>query len=513
MGAPSPQEIEAARAELERITVEERCRLYTPNGRIEQILREIAEFPVRDGRTRVVLIRAGNSAGKTALSVNLAEYMSLGVPNPWLDPVPCLAQFKKPNRGRMLTTANAAANTYPDEFKKWFPRGRVTKSKRGRLFDAFFEWDNGSVFDIFTFDQDPEAGESITLDWAVVDEPMSRKHWTALKARFRFGGIIFLVLTALADAGWYHDELETPERLGDDVFAFQMSTEDNCIEHGIRGVIPHAALESMWADMDEAEIEARREGSYLHLTGRIYGGFRAGEFMDSTGKIVGHEPKRLPAYHADCWKKGLFTLKQVVDPHDRKPFAVGWYATFPNQQTFTVAEWPDSTMPPFHKIKRWNWGIEAYAKMFAATEKALGRVADERVMDPNFGRAPKIGTAGNTTTAQEFAKLGFHYVFTDDDIAQGHLKVKTLLGDPGAGVTPHLLNLAHCKNHTFGATHYGYHENRDDSKGLSEVPELQHKDFMDLWRYGAMHGFRYVKRDAAPLDFYTPTVRGNGYRS
>lgn len=508
-----------ARVELERRRQEERGRYYTPNGAFERVLLGLAHLAPASKDIYHVIIRAGNSAGKTCFAINLANFLSSRVPNPYFARVPYFARYRtveRPPRGRICTTANAAKNSYPDEIARWFSRGSYVASKRGRDFASYFKFiRTRAEFDLFTFDQDPLAGESITLDWAIVDEPMPRRHWTGLTSRFRYGGIIFFILTPLEGSGWYHDELEVEARLGKDVFVFEISALENTIEHGVRGVIPAAALHAQYRDYDAAELPARRDGKYLHLAGVIYKAYRQG-YLDQDGRVIGHEPEFLPPYYTACWQKKLYTLRLVVDPHDRKPFILGWYATFPNGVTFVVAEWPDESMRPFHKITSCSWGYDDYAKMIKETELLLGKAADRRWIDPNFGPSPKVNS--NERVMDALSRAGraigwpLRFLLPADSLKEGHLKVKDLLGDPVRGVAPRLFCLQGMKNHRFGFTHYGWKENRDDRKGLGETPELQHKDAMDLVRYLALGGANYLPPDTPAPDLYTPSVRGNGYR-
>lgn len=497
------QKMLEARAELERRIVNERGRYYVPNGKAEQFINMLGHAK-QDGIT-IFILRAGNSFGKTALATNIINYLCDNVSNKYLDKIEALQKFRKPgSRGRLCTTANAAKETYSVEFKKWFSRNQYKTTKMGREFDSKYEFTRTSCnFDVFTFDQDPEAGESITLDWAVIDEPMSKRHFSGLKRGLRFGGIIIFILTPLEGSGWYHDVFETPERLGKDVFVLEGSSEENCIEHGVRGVIPHAALEDTWRDYDEAELPARRDGKYLHLAGAIYKTYRDDH--------SGHVWEKFPDWYQECWQQQRFTLYRVVDPHDRKPFAIAWHAVFPNEHVVTVAEWPDESWRPFHKINSCNWSVPMYVKMILETEKLLGKKADVCLIDPNFGLAAKKGGA---SVLQEFEDNGLYgWDLPPDAIAAGHLAVKQLLGDPGKGIEPRWNILEHCKNMRYGLSHYGYKESRDASRGLSETPELVNKDFCDLGRYPANYGFRYIKQEAQDAEPVMPAAlrQGNGY--
>lgn len=506
----------AARAEIDRRLRDEVCRYYVPNGRLDDFIQAVGQrFEPKSKRIYIAILRGGNGIGKSVLAANLASYMADDYPNLYLDQAPYLKNFRRPNRGRILTTVNAAKNNYDAEFSKWLRRGKYSRIKEGKHFYNKYRFQGGSEFDIFTFDQDPGQGESITLNWAIVDEPMSKAHWKALKFRFRFGGIIFMLLTPLEGSGWYHDEFETVERMNDDVLVMEGSSEDNCKTHGIRGMSDHITLEDQWRDCDEDELLSRRDGKYLEHAGNIYKNFR--------DDAKGHVLQDFPAYYQDCWDKGLYTLWQRIDPHDRKPWAISWRAFFPDGKSFCVAEWPDESMRPFHKIKSWGFGYDAYAKLTVDTEKALGvgRFSRATIMDPNYGPSAAMNKQGVTSIGAEFQKAvreagGGHrrMIFPNDSLTPGHLLVKDKLGDPAKGVTPDYYYLAHCKNSRFGMLHYGYRENKDEKKGLSEEPVLQFKDFPDLDRYGAMakEGYvEFVTEEAENMVHSAPKKMGNGY--
>ena len=488
---------EQAKSELHRRRDQEQGRYYQPNGRIEQFLLEIGRrFPVGTNRTWKCILRSGNRGGKSTLAQVLAGYLSRHFPNPYLDTVPVLRHFRRPNRGRIMTTATGASGVYNDGLAKWLPRGSYKTWARGRPFSSLYRFDSGGEFDIMTFDQDPMQAESVTLNWAIVDEPMSYRHWTALSTRFAFGGMIFLVLTEdeHSECDWYADVLETPERLADDVLAFEMDGHANCREHGIRGVIPHESFEDIWRDLDESQMETRRFGKTRARGGAIYK-----TYIDDAG---GHVMPTLQGYYAECWAKGLYTLYHTVDPHDRKPWAMEWRAFFPDGKGISVAEWPDESMKPFHQIKSWGWGYNQYADLVVRTEKALGsgRPAHATVFDPNYGPKATMNAEGVTSHAAGFAKAysalskrGRRMIFPSDEISSGHMAVKTVLGEPARGVTPGYYWMEHCRNGRWAMTHYGYGENKNEKKGLSEVPVLQYKDFADLPRYCAQAKARYIE--------------------
>ena len=487
---------ERAVRELRRRGFSERCRYYTPNGKIESYIATIDKPAWESGEINIFILRAGNGVGKSALACNLVNFLCRGNVNKWFSASRYLRGFKRPNRGRIYTTGNAAATTYQDEIPKWFPAGAYKPIKGGYRFDSVYTFRNKSVFDMFTFDRDPVQGESTSLDWVVIDEPIPPRFWSGIITRLRFGGPVFIIMTALEGAGWISTLIETEKRVGRDVFVTEVCLEDACIEHGVRGHLPHAFIENVLKNCDEDEIQARVYGKYLTLAGAIYKKFGAAHILP--GMIE---------YWNECRRTGHINLVNIVDPHPRKPFAIGWYWVFPNDDAVTCAEFPDDSYPPYHTLKSADLRTDDYAAIVHATEDALSRKADRRLMDPNMGNSPE--SMGGPTIKQRLSDLGLHYLDPCDSIVDGHQAVKTLLGNPNKGVRPSLYVLDHCANHIFGAKNYAWKESRSDD--LSEKPSTVYDDFMTLWRYGALSGFKYFppreKRGPLPKPWLPKTMR------
>lgn len=460
------------------MALNQRCLFYTPNGKIEQAFRNVDRPTWKPGEINVFIIRGANGVGKTTIAVNLAGYLADRFPNKYLDSVRYLRNFKRPNRGRIYTTLNAASTSYKDETEKWLRRGTFTATKEGKTYDSKYTFHRTkSVFDLFSYERDPAQGESTTLDWAIVDEPIPKKFWPGLISRMRWGGPVFIVMTALDEAAWMNTELEVPERIGKDVYVTEVCAEDSCIEHGIRGHLPHAYIESQRANYDEDDIESRLGGKYKTLSGAVYKKF------DMSVHVI---PALLP-YHEECIKTGHYNIRQIQDPHPRKPFVMGWYYIFPNGDVVNFAEFPDDSYPPFYKMKSCDLLIEDYAELIKATELPFEQGVDKRLMDPNMGNSP--AEAGGRTYKQKFAGFQLYYEDPVDNLTLGHLAVKDMLGNPAKGRRPQFYILEWNKNHIFGMKNYGWKKLKS---GLtSEEPELEHKDFPDLVRYGAMSGFRY----------------------
>lgn len=486
----------------------ERGRYYEPCGAIQDYL-SLVNQATNPHDVYILILAAANNVGKTTLAVNLAAYLANGTTNPYFDAIPRLRDFKRPNIGRIITTATAAQEKYAEkEIPHWFPKGAYTSHKESHAYDVKFRFKNGSHFDLFTFDQDPKQMESVDLDWAIADEPLPYKLWLPLKARFRGGGLIFLVMTALYDSIWVSRELET-DRLGKDVFKRQVDAEEACRTHGVRGHMPHEYIEQMSRDADEDEAGARLHGSYIALSGRVYK-----QFGEAT-----HVWDEMPAYHQECYDKGKYTLYKIVDPHDRKPFAVAWYAIFPNQDKVCIAEWPENN---FYKMKSCDMQIDEYRRLFIETEKQLERKADVNLEDPNFGNTPKLngktfkelmgGPCGECQAKSKsvLPSCPHSISFEDppDEIHLGISLVKQELGNPKKDIRPKLYFMRHCSNSINSHKYWYYVEAAKESKGLSEVVAEEFKDFCEMPRYGALYGWKYLDTPKSGHILWTPKERG-----
>lgn len=513
----------AAKMEIARRLTMERGRFYKPNLSFQKYLNSMKFLKPEDLHSGnpdkpnvfIFILRGPNGLGKSAFIQNLNDYLMEPYENPYFDAIPILKNFPRPARNRILTTPNAAKTTYVDERNKWALKGRFDESKQGASFDRLFTYKkklNGvnPVTDIFTFDQGDDQGESVTLSAAFVDEPMDHKHWTALMSRFRFGGIVFLLLTPLQGSGWYHDELETPERLNKDVFVTIGEYEHACKDHEPRfGHLPHAYFESIRRNcLNENEIRARLGGEYYELGGRAL----------QTWSPDHHVFKVLPNYFDDCYKKGLFTLYCTVDPHPRKAWAIGWDLVFPNEDIVRIAEYPSFN---FYRDHHWHYKFKDYALLLKSVEEQIGKQADFRFMDPNSGRGPS--GSGELSVMDKIAEegdlIGYNLVFsteTNDDIEAGIIVLNDLLGDPKNEIRSRFYSMDYCINTVFSMGHCGYKEEKDESKGMSVRLEMRYKDHFDTVRYPAMSsiGYKYIApRNPRPPLWVKPVMKSPGYRS
>lgn len=378
-----------------------------------------------------------------------------------------------------------------------FPAGRWSQRKgMGKPYYSEGSSDTGWNWDVMTYDQSVEQQAGATKGLIICSEPPPEAIFSELVSRLRSGGVLIVEMTPLTHAAYLADILEKGyiagpegEKVGD-VIHVTGETHENCRDHHFGGQLPHESLEAMIGLWPVEEREARSKGVFLALAGRIYSQWGPA-----------NELKALPEYHQAMWDEDRFMLTKVVDPHDRKPYAVAWFATFPNGDVVAMAEWPGPGMPPFHTISNSPVvDVDEYRRMMLATElEGFGRRADNDLMDPNFGNSPKAGSLGKTVKQMysspcracesSGAECPHRIMFQDppDSVEEGHAVVRRAVGEPGRGVRPKLFAMVdYCPNLCFAMKRYGYEEPNPKvvaRKGPPEKPLLKHKDFPDLVRY------------------------------
>lgn len=243
--------------------------------------------------------------------------------------------------------------------------------------------------------------------------------------------------------------------------------------------------------MPIADRMCRIYGMPMNLAGKIYPSF------SKDAHIV--EEDMIPRTGNQLWN--------VLDPHDRKPWAIGWYLVNKNGSVYCVDEYP--TDIKFNDMESDDKTYAEYGKLIKEREELLrrewnvnGRI--RRVIDPNFGnktvqKAEREGGQSKTTPVKELAKLGLIYKDGIDSLEAGHLEVRKMLkwekAESGDYTTrPGIYFLSRCINHILHLTRYS---RKDIVGGDGDVkdkvaPRDKYKDFCDLIRYLCMAAPRFI---------------------
>ena len=260
------------------------------------------------------------------------------------------------------------------------------------------------------------------------------------------------------------------------------------------------------AGLSDEEREARQHGRFIHLMGRVYKSFtRERHVLDAVQWFADHPD----------WRTYPGFL--VVDPHDRKPFAMGWGIVTPLDETIFLDEWPNFD---FVKTKSFKAGVDEYLRIIHDKEREIWKTVTEgtaagveeaiepnvalRIMDPNFGRTPKAGTG--RSLVDEFADRGMWFDSTvDDNLESGHLAVRTDLENDK------LFFMPNCSNLIKSMENYTWDEYRGKTdRSAKEQPKDRYKDFADVVRYARKYPVCYEDPDAYRQTFSLEEIRNGG---
>ena len=275
------------------------------------------------------MFQAGNGVGKTAVGAVIVANIIWGKGSDWFD-YPLFNKFPYRKRGRIISDPTTVQSILIPELEKWFPKGRYSNSKMGKNYPYMWKSDTGHMFDVMTYEQALKEFESATLGWVLFDEPPPEAIYKATVARMRRGGIIFIGMTPLIGSAWMYDHIATyQDKTGilkraknKQRAVVKADVEDNCIEHGIRGILTHKNIQRMLAEYDEDELEARAHGNFIHLSGRVFKKF----------------DKKIHVIEPFLVTKRDYSVWHALDPHPRNPDAALWVAVDKYGTKFIVDE-------------------------------------------------------------------------------------------------------------------------------------------------------------------------------
>lgn len=245
--------------------------------------------------------------------------------------------------------------------------------------------------------------------------------------------------------------------------------------------IDQEAVKRQCRAFSQTELELRIYGVPSNLQGLVYPQYNHAIHVRPTPPYAPHPPTML--LHA-------------LDPHDRKPWCMGWYIYLPRLSTLhTVAEYPDFLLK--ERDTPAGYSISDYVRFVRLIEEQLGW-ADlhvHRIIDPNKGNTTVVGTDYSEKIIHLLSRKGLYYTSGHDSVVEGHMEVRDLLSyDISEPISeknqPRLYFSPACKNHTYQFQNYEFSdhasEQREEDEGPRETPKGANKDFPDLVRYVAM---------------------------
>lgn len=445
-----------------------------------------------ESQANIILIFGGNRSGKTTpvskkvLELGLKKKMKIWV---------CGETFQD------------SIAIQQKKISELVPRGQV---KYGSFDDINgytnrkLQLKNGTLITFKSYDQGAGAFQSDDIDliWNDEEPPLDIVKEQKMRLIDRNGRMIISMTSLKGITDFIRDYFEDADILetrwaplvkkdlpvkakkgGVDIF-FLWTTDNRHIDQ--KRLMEDVAL------MPETDRLCRIYGMPTNLAGKIYMSF-------------GKDTHVIPLDDAPTSGNQLWN---VLDPHDRKPWAIGWYLVNKNETVYCIDEYPDGLEQDFNEMLYDDKTYADYVKLILEKERVLrtlfnigGRV--RRIVDPNFGNktiqfAERKGGQSKTTPVKELAKLGLHYKDGIDALEAGHLEVRKWLHwkkkDGQYIVAPKFLLTDNCKNHIKHLTRYSRRDimGADGDVKDKVSPMQKYKDYCDLVRYLLMANPRFI---------------------
>ena len=240
--------------------------------------------------------------------------------------------------------------------------------------------------------------------------------------------------------------------------------------------------------MTREEIKSRIFGIPVNLSGKIYMSF------SKNVHVIPYE--MVPMEN--------ITLYMILDPHDRKPWAMKWIVMHVTGTAYCVDEYPNRD---FNEMISDDKTYDEYVSLIREKEENLkelfGKLIYKRIIDPNFGNktiqlAERVDARAHTTPKEELEKRGLKFQDGIDSLESGHLKVREMLHYEMKGteivMQPKYFIVDECINSVMHLSRYsrkdimGADGDMKDKVGVME----KYKDFCDLDRYFWMSNPKHV---------------------
>jgi len=456
-----------------------------------------------DPRTKV--LSAPNKIGKTAMTIAILINIIWGKQSSWFDYPMFTEDWPFPKVCWIASWESALKEAIIPEMIKWFPKDRYTPTKEGKHFKYHWETDTGWNIFVKSYDQGVTAFESSLIGIAILSEPPPEEIYDALPARMTRGGMILIEQTPVPrmNPAWLYDVLEDE---GKAKFLYcDMGLEGNCIEHGVRGHLTHQNIVETLAGYSWLERAARETGRPMNLSGAVFKRFSEERHVVETRELARDE---------QVWV--------VLDPHDRKPPFISWWAISPTMGYRCIFEFPVyKDGKGYEKIAGTTLRIADFVDAIIKIEKTFGytdRIM-RRIMDPYFGARPYSDSRLNViSTYNQYLreKRPNDVLFTlgpRQDVGYGHDLIMKQLDyqirtETESGFLPRMTFEKRCMNVIRAMRRYSF----VNPKNVRDDQELVNaKKQTERWKH-AVDGIRYMLASNPYYDFTrAPSVRKSAF--
>ena len=348
-------------------------------------------------------------------------------------------------------------------------RVKPIKGQHGFVERIPIKFPGGGLSEITCKTYKQEVGSFEGRQWDVVhlDEPPPRPIYMAImRGLMKRRGKMHITMTP-----WNEDH---PERVA--WFDQEIISEGLCrfirLDMDDNPYLDPAEVAAYKRNMTPEERDARAHGLFTHRSGVIYKTFDTNVHVIAERQILGN------------WERFC-----VVDPHDRKPWAIAWGAKDETGRIFWYDEWPNTA---YENMRSSDMILDDYANLIKEREWEHGGTVDIRIMDPNYGRRRSV--ISDSTIEDEMGDRGLFFdTEVNDDLTLGHNRVNEFLRynveeEIGPGNEPGMFFMNNCRNLIHGMRQYLWEEfSAKVDKGLKLKPRDKFKDFPDLVRYRCMY--------------------------
>jgi len=334
----------------------------------------------------IIMLSGGWQAGKTTWGCAKDWSAMIGF-HPWMSPDDPDFLVRRVD-GKPITVPNIGRVTCTDfpsglmqavlpKFLEMAPKGfyDLEKNAQGYPTHLITRWGSETWF--MSHDQEPMKFHSGTGHWVHHDEAPPRPvRLACMRGLMRHSGPEWFTMTPVVEPYLFPDVFDRAD--GRKVDVFRIETQDNLKSRG--GVLDDAVFENLKAVLSPAEREIMLMGSR----------------GSSRGRCLPHFDSREPWVVEDFPVPRDWYRVSVIDPHERRPAAILWWACDPKGSRSVIY---DEVMD-----ERSRGSVERTAATIRALETMSGGPPHRRLMDPRAAR--KFLVATERTYQDEFARYG-----------------------------------------------------------------------------------------------------------